>query len=409
MALPSDFNYGSWEGTPLTAADYSPQMLAEIERLLGDYPTQLANWESRYGGGATYGDTDNPDRPTPDSAAAKYAQYIGSIVRRDRAMGYDIDASGLSTTRPSSVSRPSADKMALISAAAILGGGAAYGAAGGGAAAGGGEAGLAGLGEGVGANAYFANAPAAGGAGGITAGQALSGAGLASSVAGGGADYSGPEFQGEVPPQSTGPGPTFDAFGNPVGGGGYFPTGSAGAGALGTAAAGSALSRIIDGSATTADWVSVLGTAGATGLGMFSANQQANTLERLAAENRADRLPYLQASQGYLADPESYVSGPGAAAMKGTLAGLSAKFGNPIGSPTAMAISNEAALRDWRDAVTGFGNMGLSGADTRANLGMAGATADANKWTTLAGGISNVVNPPRSLADLLREYKTVFA
>ena len=142
---------------------------------------------------------------------------------------------------------------------------------------------------------------------------------------------------------------------------------------------------------------------------MFSANQQANTLERLAAENRADRLPYLQASQGYLADPESYVSGPGAAAMKGTLAGLSAKFGNPIGSPTAMAISNEAALRDWRDAVTGFGNMGLSGADTRANLGMAGATADANKWTTLAGGISNVVNPPRSLADLLREYKTVFA
>src|SRR3990167_2222861 len=126
MALPSDFNYGMWQGTPLTAADYSPQMLAEIERLLGDYPTQLANWESRYGGGATYGDTDNPDRPTPDSAAAKYAQYIGSIVRRDRAMGYDIDASGLSTTRPSSVSRPSADKMALISAAAILGGGAAY-------------------------------------------------------------------------------------------------------------------------------------------------------------------------------------------------------------------------------------------------------------------------------------------
>src|SRR3990167_1913332 len=212
------------------------------------------------------------------------------------------------------------------------------------------------------------------------------------------------------PPQSTGPGATVDALGQPTGGSGYFPPGSPGAGTVGQAAgAGTALSRIIDGTGTTADWVSVLGTAGATGLGMFSSNQQANTLERLAAENRADRAPYLAASQSWLADPESYVAGPGAAAMKGTLAGLSAKFGNPIGSPTAMAISNEAALRDWRDAVTGFGNMGLSGADTRANLGIGAAQAQGNIYGNLAGGISEIINPPRSLADLLREYKTVFA
>jgi len=233
---------------------------------------------------------------------------------------------------------------------------------------------------------------------------------VAGTVAGTEGLYSGPEFQGAVPPQSTGPGPTLDAFGRPVGGGGYFPAGSPGAGTVaGSAAAGSALSRIIDGTATTADWVQVLGTAGATGLGIYSANQQSDTLARLAAENRADRAPYLQASQDWLANPSSYVEGPGQAAMKGTLAGLSAKFGNPIGSPTAMAISSEAALRDWRDAVTGFGNMGLSGADTRANLGVAGAAADASRYTTAAGGLSDIINPRRSLSDLLREYRTVFA
>src|SRR3990167_4525951 len=208
------------------------------------------------------------------------------------------------------------------------------------------------------------------------------------------------------PPQSTGPGSTVDAFGQHIGGGGYFPPGSPGAATAGQAAgAGTALSRIIDGTGTTADWVSVLGTAGATGLEMYSSNQQANTLERLAAENRADRAPYLAASQGWLANPESYVSGPGQAAMKGTLAGLSAKYGNPISSPTALAISSEAALRDWRDAVTGMGNIGVSGADTRANLGMAGAQATGNIWTNLAGGVSDIINPKQSLADLLRQYK----
>jgi hypothetical protein len=185
---------------------------------------------------------------------------------------------------------------------------------------------------------------------------------------------------------------------------GLTPTAAAGATATGTA-----LSRILDNNpknpATTADWASVLGTAGATGLGMYSANQQANTLADLAEKNRLERAPYLSASQGWLANPESYMQGPGAAAMKSTLAGLSSKFGNPIGSPAAMEISNQAALQNWQNAVTGIGNMGLSGADTRANLGVQAAGAQGNVLTNLAGGISNVINPTPTLADLLKQYR----
>lgn len=298
---------------------------------------------------------------------------------------------------------------AVPAALAAMGGYAAGGAAGlYGAEAGAGAGAGAGLGEGVGADAYFAGAAPAT----TTAGEfSLAGGGAAGSpgLAGGtsGLGLATPA-SGAAPLVETG-----------LGGGAGLAGGATGLGVLGnasatgttasntgigSAAAGTALSRILNGTATTADWVQILGTAGATGLGMFSANQQANTLERLAQENRADRLPYLQASQGYLADPGSYLAGPGQAAMKGTLARLSATHGNPIGSPTAMAISNEAALRDWRDAVTGFGNMGLSGADTRANLGMAGARATGDIYSNLAGGISDIVNPRRSLADLAREY-----
>ena len=180
--------------------------------------------------------------------------------------------------------------------------------------------------------------------------------------------------------------------------------GAGGMGGAGGVAAGSAISRIIDGTATTADWVSVLGTAGATGLGMFSANQKSNSLERLAAENRADRAPFLGAATNWLNNPEAYWSGPGQASLDANLRRLSASHGNPISSPTALGIASKAGLMDWRDAVTGFGNMGLSGADTRANLGIGAAGAQADIWGNLAGGISDIVNPRRSLADLMRDY-----
>jgi len=181
-----------------------------------------------------------------------------------------------------------------------------------------------------------------------------------------------------------------------------------GAGGARGAAAGSALSRIIDGTATTADWVSVLGTAGATGLGMFSANQLSNSLTDLANRNRAERAPFLQAGTNYL-DPNAWIQGPGQEFTKGTLQGLSAQFGNPIGSPTAMGIATDASMRNWLSGVNTLGSLGLGGQGIQANLGAQAAGAQGDIYSTLAGGISDIIQPRRSLSDLFREYKTVFA
>src|SRR3990167_9790950 len=243
----------------------------------------------------------------------------------------------------------------------------------------------AGLGEEVGANAYFAGA---GGQAGLTPAAAAPAA-LTPGT---------PEWdmaQGYNPPAGLPDTPIPGAPGSDT---------LAKVGA--TAGTGTALSRIMDGKSTTADWVNVLENAGVTGLGMYSANQQANTLADLAEKSRADLAPFLGRANEWLTNPSAYTEGPGQAAMKGTLAGLSPTFGNPIGSGAALQFATDAGLRDWRDAVTGMANLGLSGEDTRARLGIGAAGAQADMWSNLGGGVSELVNPRRSLADLLREYRS---
>lgn len=168
--------------------------------------------------------------------------------------------------------------------------------------------------------------------------------------------------------------------------------------------AGSALGRILDGSATTSDWLSVLGTAGATGLGILGSSQQASTIRDLANQSRADREPFRQAALGYLQNPASYVEGPGAATTDAVLRRLSVG-GNPIGDPAKLGIATGAAMQDWRNAVLGFGNLGLSGEDTRAQLGLAGANADANVWNSLGYGLGQVTNPQKGFDDFLKGFK----
>ncbi len=192
----------------------------------------------------------------------------------------------------------------------------------------------------------------------------------------------------------------------------FLNTPSVGGGFTGTALPGYAaagatpLARLTGMSQPTSDLLSVLGTVGATGLGAYSANRQSDQLAGLAAQSRADRAPFLGAATNYLNNPQAFIEGPGAAAMKGTLAGLSAKFGNPIGSGAALQYATDAGLKNWLDATTGLANIGLSGEDTRARLGSAAIGKEGDIYTTLAGGAADLLNPRRTLADQLRELKS---
>lgn len=145
-----------------------------------------------------------------------------------------------------------------------------------------------------------------------------------------------------------------------------------------------------------------LGGLLAAGLGAYGSNQQAKSLMDIANQARGDRQPFLNAALGYLGNPDSYFAGPGKSAMDATLRGLSASVGNPIGSPTAMGIATEAGLRDWRNAVTGFGNIGLAGQDLRAQLQSNAAQADANGLNALGYGLNTVLNPQPNITDIVK-------
>jgi hypothetical protein len=171
----------------------------------------------------------------------------------------------------------------------------------------------------------------------------------------------------------------------------------------GTGAA-TALGRILNGTATAADWASVLGIAGGAALNWIGQNNYSDALTNIANQARRDRLPFLNKATEWFNNPESYYSGePAKAAMNATLRGLSVS-GNPFGSGTSLALANEAGLRDWRNAWTGAANIGLSGQDSRNALLASSANADRGGLAGIGSAIGQLTTPANSLEGILRNY-----
>lgn len=243
-------------------------------------------------------------------------------------------------------------------------------------------------GETAGATAGGASGSAGGTELGLTGGGAFGTAGTTGISGGGAGTFAG----GALGTAATAAIPTLlDSAGNPQPQSGGSP-GTDG-GSLAPQAGTSALSRLLDGTATTQDYLSLLGTVGSTGLGMYGAGQQANALRDIANQARADRQPFLSASTNWLNNPQAYAEGPGKTFMDSTLRRLSAEHGNPIDSPTALGLATQAGLSDWRNAVTGFGNLGLAGQDSRMNIQAQAAGSDSDVLNALGYGIGRATQP----------------
>ena len=128
-------------------------------------------------------------------------------------------------------------------------------------------------------------------------------------------------------------------------------------------------------------------------------------LSEIAEKQRAERAPFLNKSLEWLNNPTAYAEGPGMASMEGVLAGLSSKFGNPIGSGAALSLATQAGLRDWRDAYTGAANIGLAGSDSRARIEQDAIEAG-NYWPDLGDAAASAfgTKPDNSLAALLKKF-----
>jgi len=308
-----------------------------------------------------------------------------------------------------------------------LAGAGAFGAGAGAASAGG----TAGLTEGIGGGALGTGlSSTAGGVTGLTAGTTTGGIGggaLGGGIGAGTGSAAGLSAAGATGLGALGAGslageslyPTVGGLSGSSGG----VTGAAGSAsgggtvaAAGAAAAGTPLSRVLDGTASTADYLSIGGGLGAAGLGAYAANQQSNDLNALADKYLAIGAPSRSRYESSFAPGFSLENEPGyKAALDQTTEAFLRKAsmqGNPADNPGAWAetlkgVNTSLALpalynyRNQNAATGGYGafNSAAPGAATGA-IG-----AQGNVYNAIGAGAADLFNPrpaPITLNDIYR-------
>lgn len=177
----------------------------------------------------------------------------------------------------------------------------------------------------------------------------------------------------------------------------------------------SALSRLFSGDASAADYASLLGTLGATGLGVLGSNRQADAYKDVANQYLNIGAPYRDKLAGSYAPDFNLAAQPGygdAFAKQADVAARSygAKYGNPADSPTAQAgilgdVWNQSylpALSNYRGQLGQFGGLGLN---TSSTASLAGAGGSDDLYKNLAGGLGALTNPQPNLQDLLKQLQ----
>lgn len=188
--------------------------------------------------------------------------------------------------------------------------------------------------------------------------------------------------------------------------------------AANTASTGSALSRIIDGTATTADWASLAGSGLSAGLGVLGANQQADAYKDVADKYLALGAPYrdkLSASYapGFsMADQPDFMNALnlGADAVARATSTKANTFDPGAQMEMQKYVSGSLALpqlNTYRSQLGTFGNLGTNVAGT-TDAASAGQTG--SMYNAIGYGLGQITQPQSStnsaLSDLLKRYST---
>lgn len=175
-----------------------------------------------------------------------------------------------------------------------------------------------------------------------------------------------------------------------------------------TASGATALSRILDGSGTTQDYLSLAGQVAPSLLGMYASGKQTDALQGLAGQYMEMGAPYRSRLAEISADPNAFYNSQQAQqATESVLRRLSATHGNVAGSPYGQALTIDALAGEYgreRDRLAGYG--GLTAFNSAApGAATAAIGSQANFYNALGGGIADVTTPrtqPRTLAEILR-------
>lgn len=411
-------------GTPLTLAQHA-QLAAQIDKLLPGAPADVRQLFLQLPQEAWL---DPQLMSVINQTAESFAKNGFDPEQTNRTPLYQISRNGfgLPGQRPYSDLLQSVQNVGAANAGmlAVGGAGAALDAAG---------VGVLGLGD---TAAVPAGAVGGGGASGVPFGTTIGGDAIGAAPYYAGADASaiGSGINPETGlPMNLGqeqlgiPGTDVASGSGPVGIDSTAPaTGAAGVGAAaagsggstapvaGAAAGGTALSRFLDGSASAADIASVLGTVGATGLGIFGSLEQQKAANQLSSNLFAAGAPSrarFEASMTPGFDPASIPGYKGAldTASESILRKLSATGGNPYGNPGGLIEANKQIISGTAlPAVQNYQgqNAAAGGLPSFASAAPSAATnaisAGGNVFNAIGSGISSLTNPQPNLADTLR-------
>jgi hypothetical protein len=189
-----------------------------------------------------------------------------------------------------------------------------------------------------------------------------------------------------------------------------------------TVVAGSTLlSRILDGTATAADWTSLLGTVGSGVLSSYAAGEQADAYRDVADKYLAMGQPYrdrLNASYapGFsMADQPDFMNMMNIGSQAAARA-TSARSGNPTGNPGAYAemekyITGSLALpqlNTYRSQLGTFGTLGTNTAGTNDTAAAGQTMSQYSPITGMIGGLTTPQDPYKKvLEDLFKKNSLV--
>lgn len=343
-----------------------------------------------YGGGEQVGDYwVLPEGQSYDQYANTPLNYVGPQSFGDKfvlpaLMG--LAGAGLTGMLPGTTN--------VFSSAPSFAGGASGGTIAGGAGGGGALAG-----GGLTAAETAALGGAASGAGGFVGGA--SGGGLAGGggmTGGAGGEFLGGATGGEIAGGATG--------GALSGAGGAAVTGA-------TQGATSALGRILGGTATSDDWLSVLGGAGSSLLGVLGSNAQADAYGDVASQYLGLGAPFREKLlQSYapgfsMADQPDFQNAMDASAQAAARA-TSARVGNPVDNPGAYAemqkyITGSLALPQLNTYRSQLGSFGQLGTNTAGTASMGEASQAGGMYNALGYGLGQMTRPQNQNTGLLNQ------
>jgi hypothetical protein len=191
-----------------------------------------------------------------------------------------------------------------------------------------------------------------------------------------------------------------------------FPLGGSALTAASTVAK-SALSKILDGSATADDYLKAAGSIAPGILGMIGANQQSNTLQGISDKYLAMGAPFRDRLEQTFQPGYSLMNEPGFkdaldVSSQGVLRNLSAKAGNPYENPGSVSeaqkyVTGSLALPQLNTMRSQLGTFGQLGTNMAGTADMAGANASGGALNAVGYGLSNLLNEGNDLDSLLKK------